>query len=85
MDNIVSMRGDIVPPGKPDPDIIKWLEALLADARAGDIRAIAFVALRDVDTMKCWYRAHPPFSNALIGGVQRLGSRLLRAVESDEP
>lgn len=67
-----------------DPNIVRYLEMLLEDAKAGDIRALAVVALKEPDVMKCWYHCKSPFSNALLGGAQRLVWRITEALDQDE-
>ena len=40
---IVSLRGAAIAPGEPSAEIIAGLERLLADARAGAVKAVAVV------------------------------------------
>ena len=70
-ENVVTLSGDVAP-NEVDSEIVDRLEGLLAKARAGEIRAIAFVGMRQPDIRVWWYKAHPPFGNALLGAICRL-------------
>ena len=80
----VSVVKDKEPVDQADPKIVKYLEMLLEDAKSGDIKAIAIVALKEPDMMKCWYRCKSPFSNALLGAAQRLVGHILTDLNKEE-
>lgn len=75
--SVTSIRPDLVPPGEVDPDMIEALEALLAKARAGEVRALAYVALREPDMTVRWFRTHPGLGNATVGLLTRLTHDLM--------
>ena len=81
-EKVVSIRGDYLVPGEVDPDLVTYLEGLLADARTGNIRAFALVAMKEASKMRQWLTAQPPLSNALLGAIGRLQHRLAHSIET---
>lgn len=49
MAEVVTLRGEAVR-AEPDADLVEHLEALLARARAGDLRAVAYATVDDAGT-----------------------------------
>ncbi len=82
---IVPLRGDFVPApgGSPDDEIVRHLEALLQEARTGNVRGVAFAVMSDAGRFRIWFKAEPAMGNALIGVVRRMEDRLLRTVEEE--
>ena len=84
MSNIVAINSAVVPEGQPNPEIIERLESLLEDARAGDIRAISYVAVRSDYCARSWFYAQPLFGTTLLGWLCRLKHSLTESVEGQE-
>ena len=48
MTNVIAFK-DSIPPGEPNPDMVETLEGLLADAKSGVLRGIAYATVREGD------------------------------------
>lgn len=79
--SVHSLHSD-VPPGEPDQEIIDRLEFLLDEARAGEIRAIAFVAIKDEMLSKTWFKAHAPFGHHLLGRLHHCALQIATRLEA---
>ena len=79
--SVHAIRDSVIPIGEPDPDIVSWLETLLDDAKRGEVRAIAFVALKEPGIMKLWFKSNGFLSNSLVGACRRLESKLVSEIE----
>jgi len=62
----------------PSKDAIRILEQVLADAKAGRVRAVA-IATVDHEGMTDGVWSQPPFSNALVGAIEALKFRFCYA------
>ena len=65
------------PPNEPDPQIVAWCEQLLADAKAGEIRALAFVALREPGISKRWFKAQSRLGTSVLGTMRILEAEII--------
>jgi hypothetical protein len=82
MGEIVSITGvDYIPPGKPDESIVALLETFLADAKAGNLCAIAIVAL-DHELASLGGQSIMKGRTTLIGALGLLQYRLYQSIDA---
>lgn len=82
MSEIVGLFGN-VPAGVADPEIVAEAEWFLEQAKAGNVRAFAIVAVNGPNTSRRWFKAFPPYGDKLLGVIRRLEHDLLLAVEQE--
>lgn len=71
MSNVKPIFGDPLPT-EPDQDVIEKLRELLADAEAGDIRAIAYVAARNGNRITRGWVSNNGEGHRLSTGIMQL-------------
>lgn len=75
MSNIRSLHGaEILPPGEPDPDVVKLAEETLERARSGDVNGIAVVMQHADDATT--YQNCGNTTRATIGALEILKHEL---------
>ncbi len=88
-DNVRHLTPATKPTLPVDQDLISGLETLLDWARKGDIQGIAYITVRTngsghYETVGTGWRGHLGGAHIMMGGLQVLNQRLLKAADEDD-
>lgn len=75
---------DTIPAGEPNPDIVETLEQLLADAKSGDLRAIAYATCRIGNVTGTGWEGSDGTRNPIAAAIMILGHRYAEALMDPE-
>jgi hypothetical protein len=82
--NVISMRGHLLPPAaEPNSNVVEELERLLEAARAGEIVGLAGAYVHR-DKVVSYSYAGAVASYSMLGGLDCLKERLLRIATGQE-
>ena len=87
MTNVISLTGDALP-NEPVPEVVSLLEQMLQEAKAGRLRGVAYVAVRDVfgsgmHVMEGW-KGGLNIRNELAMGIMMLQYSFAQAVDEQQ-
>ena len=79
MSNVLAFR-DSIPPGQPNQDLIDTLERLLAEAKSGDLRALAIATVREGNITGTGWDGSDGTRHPLSSAIMMLHSRYASAL-----
>lgn len=87
-DNIRHLSAATKPTLPVDEDLIQGLQALLDEARKGNVQGIAYITVRTngvghYETVGTGWRGHLGGAHIMLGGLQVLNQRLLAEISED--
>lgn len=82
--NVVSLHGSALPTPKRDPEVIQWLENMLAEARGGGIKGVVYGLVRPEGHIATGWVGKAK-SHEMVAATSLLSHRVNHAtVEGDE-
>lgn len=84
-DKVVPLFNQQPLPGEPDTAVISWLEAKLAEARKGEIRAIACAVIRPNGAISTGWECGAAELGPMMGSIARLSHHFHVATDRANP